>query len=126
MPKSFYAGVIALLVSAPVVALADNYPSRPIRFIVPFAAGGGVDVFSRFVSKRVGEILDQSVIVENRVGGGGIVGPMSSLNQHPMAIRFDYDQWSDTFSELVKAAVDPVADFVPVTMGISYPLMFGQ
>lgn len=121
----YMAAVVALLILVPVPVSADSYPSRPIRFIVPFAAGGGVDVFTRFVSKRVGEILDQSVIVENRVGGGGIVGADVVAKSAPDGYTFLITTSGQTIlPSLSKLPWDPVTDFAPVTMGISYPLMF--
>src|SRR5262245_33411204 len=53
---------------------ADEYPSHPIRLIVPFAAGGAADSVARIVGKRVGDALGQTVVVEDRGGGGGIIG----------------------------------------------------
>ena len=55
-------------------AAAQSYPSRPISLIVPFAAGGTVNLMGRLVSTRLGEVLGQSVVVENKGGGGGSIG----------------------------------------------------
>ncbi len=55
-------------------ANAAEYPTRPIRMIVPFVAGGGTDLLARFVSPRLGELLGQQVVVDNRGGGGSVVG----------------------------------------------------
>src|SRR5277367_6880856 len=55
-------------------ARADDYPSHPIRLIVPYAAGGAADAVARIIGKRVGEALGQPVVVEDRGGGGGIIG----------------------------------------------------
>jgi tripartite-type tricarboxylate transporter receptor subunit TctC len=56
------------------VAQAQNYPVRPIRLVVPLAPGGGNDTLARFMGKYLGENLGQSVVIENRTGGGGLVG----------------------------------------------------
>jgi tripartite-type tricarboxylate transporter receptor subunit TctC len=55
-------------------ARAENFPSKPIRVINPFAAGGSVDVLSRFVSQKLSERLKQPIVVENRAGAGGTLG----------------------------------------------------
>ena len=50
---------------------AANYPNKPIRVIVPFAAGGGNDIFARVVGQKLGEILGQTLVIENRPNAGG-------------------------------------------------------
>jgi tripartite-type tricarboxylate transporter receptor subunit TctC len=56
------------------VARGDDYPSRPIRLIVPYAAGGGADSVARIIAKRVGETIGQPIVIENRGGAGSIIG----------------------------------------------------
>ncbi|MCY1346306.1 hypothetical protein D9M68_530670 [compost metagenome] len=68
-------GATALAVSfSATAAPGDGYPSRPIRFVVPYAAGGTTDLVARTVGQRVGEKLGQPVVIENRPGAGGNVG----------------------------------------------------
>ncbi len=71
--RSTLALFIAALCAAS-AAHAQDYPWRPVRLIVPFAAGGSADVFGRFVAQRLQESLGQSVIVDNRPGAGSVIG----------------------------------------------------
>jgi len=66
--------VLISLVSSATATSAQNYPSKPIRIIVPFAAGGAVDALARIISAKLQEQLGQPVIVENRAGAGGMTG----------------------------------------------------
>ena len=55
-------------------ATAQDFPARPIRIVVPFAPGGGNDVFARHLASRMSEVLKQQVMVENKAGAGGTIG----------------------------------------------------
>ena len=72
MPRLF-ALVLALLLAPPMAARAD-YPDKPVRVIVPVAAGGGVDVMARLIAQKLSEKWGQQFIVENRAGAAGIIG----------------------------------------------------
>lgn len=63
--------------------LADNYPSRPIRFIVPFSAGGSNDIIGRIVSDKLHEAAGQTVVVDNRGGAGGFIGTDAVIRSPP-------------------------------------------
>src|SRR5258707_5271176 len=65
----------ALVLAASFASHAADYPSQTIKIVVPFPPGGGVDVVARVIAPRLGELLGQSVIIENRGGAGGSVGP---------------------------------------------------
>ena len=65
-------GVVALSFSA--LAVGQTYPSRPVKIIVPFAAGGPADNFARFMGQRLGDSLGQPFVMENRPGGGSVIG----------------------------------------------------
>jgi tripartite-type tricarboxylate transporter receptor subunit TctC len=64
----------AIAIAATAVQAADNYPSRPMQMIVPFAAGGPTDIVGRIMGAKMGEILGQQIVVENKNGAGGNIG----------------------------------------------------
>jgi tripartite-type tricarboxylate transporter receptor subunit TctC len=78
----FAALIMAVVAGAP-EACAQNYPERLIRIVVPFTAGGPVDIVARLVAQRMAVSLKQNVIVENRVGGGGVIGAKAVANAEP-------------------------------------------
>src|SRR5713101_2001007 len=73
MPRSFIA-LCAALLAAPAAFAQQNYPQKPIRYVVPFPAGGIADVFARIIGGRIAEAWGQPVVVENRAGAGGNIG----------------------------------------------------
>jgi tripartite-type tricarboxylate transporter receptor subunit TctC len=62
---------------------ADAYPSHAITLIVPFAAGGGTDIIARDLARTLSDQVGQSVIVDNRGGGGGVIGATATKNARP-------------------------------------------
>src|SRR5215471_2805411 len=70
----------AVLGTAP--AMADDFPARPLRLIVPYAAGGTADTIARLISKHLGTSLGQAVVIDNRGGAGGLIGA-GVLTQSP-------------------------------------------
>ena len=89
--KSIVAGrfcaVLLLGLTAGTACAQSTYPSKPIRVIVPFGAGGPADIYARLVAQRISEPLGQQVIVEDRPGAGSVVAPMRSPSRRPTAIR---------------------------------------
>jgi tripartite-type tricarboxylate transporter receptor subunit TctC len=85
--KLFNRGLAVLLCSLPMlvpgVAGAQQYPTRPIRFIVPFPPGGGNDIVGRIVAQKLAEGLNQSVVVDNRGGAGGTIGTDMTAKSPP-------------------------------------------
>ena len=73
----------ALLVAASVSAAAQDFPSKPIRLIVPFAPGGSTDVIARIVAPELSRALGQTVVIENKPGGGGTTGTLEMLRAVP-------------------------------------------
>ena len=67
------AGLLTLMSVSPLLAQGDGYPNKPIRWVVPYAAGGGTDVIMRPIALMLGEVLGQSILYDNRGGGGGVI-----------------------------------------------------
>jgi len=68
-------------------AQAQDYPTRAVKIIVPFAPGGSADVFGRFIAQRLQETLGQSFGIDNCPGGGSVIGPARSPSPRPTATR---------------------------------------
>ena len=79
-------------------ALAQNYPVRPIRFIVTYPPGGTVDITARIVQPRLSEALGQTVVIENRGGAGGAVGTEAAARSAPDGYTFLYTLSSHTIN----------------------------
>jgi tripartite-type tricarboxylate transporter receptor subunit TctC len=96
-------------------ATAQEYPSKPVRVIVPFATGGGSDIAARNMSQKLTGELNQQFIVDNRPGAGGVVGLEVLIKSPPdgYTIMISTSSWS-TAAALYKPAFDPVTDITPI------------
>jgi tripartite-type tricarboxylate transporter receptor subunit TctC len=118
----------ALLSCAAHAAQSDaalNYPTKPIRWVIPFAAGGGTDVIARPIALKMGERLGQSIIYENRGGGGGVVAGEIVARAAPdgYTLLVAAVAVMTVTVSLQKMPFDPVKDFAPITKFASVPNM---
>ena len=108
------AGVLCL----PRWARAQSYPNRPIRYIVPVAAGGGNDMIARVVTQRWGTVLGQAFVVENQGGGGGVIASQTVARAAPdgYTLMQGYVATHGTNPATRKVPYDPIKDFTPIGM----------
>src|SRR5687767_8911833 len=106
-------------------AHAQAWPNKPVRFIVPFAAGGVADVVTRAVTPKLSEALGQPIVVENRGGAGGTLGTSQGAKAAPDGYTFIVPAASHTTtpSLYTKLDFDPVKDFVAVTQIAAVPYL---
>lgn len=111
--------VAAILGTAAATAVAQStYPAKPIRLVIPFPAGGGVDVVGRIVGQRLGDQLGQQLLVDNRVGASGNIAAeiVATANPDGHTLFFALDSVLTANPHLYrKLAFDPVASFAPVS-----------
>lgn len=124
--SAFIGGCISILACAlPAHAQTEAaWPSKPLRFILPFAAGGASDIVARLTARDLTKALGQSVVVENRPGAGGLIGAEAAL-------KFPADGYTLTLGTIstfavqpilrVKPPYDPVKDFAAVTLSVTLP-----
>jgi tripartite-type tricarboxylate transporter receptor subunit TctC len=110
--------MLAAVTLAATPALAqNNYPTKPIRLIVPFAPGGGTDIVARALSKNLTEVFGQSVVVDNRAGGGGTIGAETTVRAAPDGYTMAMVSGSyGTNAALFKLPYDPIKDITPISL----------
>lgn len=112
---------LALLVTlfAAPLALAQDFPSRPLKMIVPQPPGGGFDLTGRVVAQRLAEVLGQAVVVENRTGAGTLVGTEAAAKAPADGYTLVVGGFSNIAANVglyKKLPYDPLVDFVPIGM----------
>lgn len=119
--------VTALLYTSSNCALAkDDYPTQTVKVVVPFVAGGGVDIVARIIAPRLSEALGQSVVIENRGGAGGALGATAVAQSPPdgYTLLLGTGSTHGTNSSLyARLSYDPVRDFVPIALLSTSPLV---
>jgi tripartite-type tricarboxylate transporter receptor subunit TctC len=127
-------GLLARLVAATCVGLfalsaqAEDYPTRAITIVVPFAAGGGTDAVTRILAEHIGPKLGQNVIVENAAGAGGTVGALRVARAQPDGYTLLMGNLGTHAASMVlypNKGYDPQKDFEPVALIAVLPLFVG-
>ena len=118
--------LIAALVSAPVAAAqkGDEFPSRPVRMIVPFAPGGASDTLGRVIQPAMTELLKQQVVVENRDGAAGNIGVEVAVRANPDGYSFllgNIGTMAINPNYYVKFQYRPLKDLIPVNQVVDVP-----
>jgi tripartite-type tricarboxylate transporter receptor subunit TctC len=125
MNRRLALAIVSALVAASPWALAqDRYPSKPITYIVPFAAGGTTDMLARLVTQKAGPALGTSFVIENKAGAGGSVGTEIAAKAAPDGYTIQGGTISShaiNVSLYPKLGYDPIKSFQPVTLIGSMP-----
>jgi tripartite-type tricarboxylate transporter receptor subunit TctC len=122
--RSFGAIIAVALVALSPTARAQDYPSKPIKILVGFAAGGGTDVTTRILQQRLAERLGQTIVIENRPGAGGNIAT-------ELAVRAAPDGYTLLMGTIAALAInpslypnlsfDPLKDVTPISLAVSLP-----
>ena len=117
--RSCAAVVVAMLLMAPSgIASAQSYPDRPVRIIIAFSAGGSIDTLGRIIAQKLSEAWGQSVVVENRPGGGANIGAVAAAQAAPDGYTLHLAAQSVAVNATLAPVkgFDPAADFAPVIL----------
>jgi tripartite-type tricarboxylate transporter receptor subunit TctC len=123
VPGALLAGLLLLLL--PASAVAQDFPTKPIRLIVPFPAGGPNDIIARVVGQRMSELIGQPVLIDNRGGQAGVLGTDAVAKASPDGYTIGIVSASALVISptMEKVAYDVTKDFAPVTLVATVPEM---
>jgi len=117
-PKFFICAAALVMVVSPLAAVAQDFPVRPIRFVVGFVPGGIADLLARSLGQKLTETWGQQVIIDNRAGAGGAIGMQIAAKSAPDGYTLllgSSTQFSITPAVRVKLPYDPIRDYTPIT-----------
>src|SRR5690606_36320045 len=118
MKKTIQAGAIGIF-CLPMAGYAQNYPDKPITFVVPFGPGSVTDQFARAIGQGVTEQTGQAVVIENKPGASAMIGAADVARAEPDGYRMLFTTNTSQAANphlYKKLSYDPVADFAPVTL----------
>ena len=107
-------------------ALAQQYPTKPVRMVVPFAPGGPTDVIARLIAQKLSEVWGHQVVIDNRAGAGGNIGMGMGANAAPDGYTITVVSSSFVVNPSLYAKIpyDPFKSFIPVTNAAASPNVF--
>jgi tripartite-type tricarboxylate transporter receptor subunit TctC len=120
--QSLARALVAGLIAVPIAAMAQSYPTKPVRFIVPFPPGGATDISARMLGQKLSEMWGQTVVIENRGGAGGSVGAAEAARAVPDGYTLFFPSGSVlTANQHIyrNLPYNPERDFIPVTNVVS-------
>src|SRR5437660_8614756 len=117
--------IASLLLLLPALASAQDFPSKPIKLIVPFPPGGPNDIIARVVGQRMSELVKQPVVIDNRGGQAGVLGTDAVAKSNPDGYTIGIVSASALAISptMEKVAYDVVKDFAPITLVVTVPEM---
>jgi len=126
MQRSLFvcAAIAAVLLTAGAPALAQTYPARPVRVIIPFPPGGTLDYVGRLLAQKLSAQTGQTFVVDNRAGGNGMIGAdiVAKATPDGYTLLFNASTFTTTPMTVKKAPYDVVKDFQPVALVAKAPL----
>ena len=126
MTKPIYGAALALLLGLAGPVIAQDFPTRTMTMIIPFAAGGPTDLLGRLIAQRMGEILGQAIVVENVGGAGGMAGSKRTADAKPDGYTFEIGTvgtHAQNQSLYEHPLYNSVTDFTPVALIAEVPIV---
>jgi len=115
------ASVVLAVLCTPTWAQSDVYPNKPVKIVVPFAAGGPTDVIARTIANQLKNLLGQPFTIENRTGAGGNIAIKSVAGAAPDGYTLLFSSSNIVSNPAMQAPFDPIKDFAPITYAAVSP-----